>query len=316
MATASSGAYAPVGAGAVVAAATHAPLTALMIIFELTNDYKIILPLMIACVIATMLATRLNRASIYTMKLLRRGLDLFKGRTLDVLSHLSVRDAMRDPGGKVSPRDCLIELISLFLENRYNSIFVVDEDDRLLGVIAFDDLRPFISVSGSINQVVIAHDIMHTSDYPVVAPDDGLDAVMRQLGRYRYEVPVVDQGKLVGAILAEDVIDRYNTEMFKREMASSMASSMQDGGRLAPMPGALGLSLAEVPVPSTFIGRSCAELDLRNRYGISILLVKSKAGEDQQDAARAPDAQYVFTDGDTLLAMGNSESVNRLQDIL
>jgi len=315
-ATASSGAYALVGAGAVVAASTHAPLTALMIIFELTNDYKIILPLMISCVIATMLATRLNDASIYTMKLLRRGLDIFKGRTLDVLSDLRVREVMRESDGTTSPASPMIELVSQFIENRYNSLFVVDHEDLLLGIITFDDLRPFITKSGRISQLVIAHDIMHVSNYPMVGPDDGLDSVMRQLGRYRYEVPVVDQGKLVGTILAEDVIDRYNTEMFKREMASSMATSLQEAGGFTPMPGVSGVSLAEITVPSSFIGCSCAELDLRNSYGVTVLLVKSGDGGDQKMAGKAPDARYVFTSEDVFLAMGSPASLNRLRGLL
>ncbi len=315
-ATASSGAYALVGAGAVVAAATHAPLTAFMIIFELTNDYKIILPLMISCVIATMIAARLSDESIYTAKLLRRGLDLFRGRSLNVLSHLKVRDVMRKPEGRASARTPLLELLSLFMVNRYNSIFVVGPDDNLEGIITFDDLRPFLGTPGQVERVIIAYDVMHTSGYPTVGPDDGLDEVMRQLGRYRYEVPVVTDGKLVGTILAEDVIDHYNEEMFKREMASSMATSLEDTGRFTPMPGVAGVSLAEIPVPSAFVGSSCAELDLRNTYGVTVLLVKRETGLDTLGAGRTPDASYVFSNEDILLVMGSPESLAKLQRLL
>jgi CIC family chloride channel protein len=146
--TASSGAYALVGAGAVVAATTHAPLTAFMIISELTGDYKIILPLMISCVLATMLAARLNNASIYTMKLIRRGLDLFKGRSLNVLSHLRASDVMLKPEGLATSQTNLFELLSLFMANQYHSIFVVAEGDRLEGIVNFDDLRPLSGSGG------------------------------------------------------------------------------------------------------------------------------------------------------------------------
>ena len=71
--TASSGAYALVGMGGVVAAATHAPITAIIIIFELTSQYTIILPLMITCIISTLLATALKKGNIYSIKLMRRG---------------------------------------------------------------------------------------------------------------------------------------------------------------------------------------------------------------------------------------------------
>jgi CIC family chloride channel protein len=315
-ATASSGAYALVGAGAVVAATTHAPLTAFMIIFEMTGDYKIIMPLMISCVIATMLAARINNASIYTMKLLRRGQDIFKGRSLNVLSHLRARKVMGQPEGKVGSQANLYELISLFMGNRHNSIFVMGEDDRLEGVVNFDDVRPYLGMTRKAGLAIMAYDIMQTDGYPVVCPDDKLDKVIRQLGNYRYEVPVVSDGILVGAIRIQDVIQQYNNEMFKREMASSMVTSMEDVGRFTPMPGVAGLSLAEIPVPAAFTGRNCAELDLRNTYGVTVLLIKQKREGDPEIVSRVPDAHYEFIDNDQMLVMGSPSDLRRIQEMI
>ncbi|MCK5453125.1 MAG: chloride channel protein, partial [Calditrichia bacterium] len=88
--SATSGAYSLVGMGAVVAGATHAPITAILIIFEMTGDYAIILPLMISAIIATVLTTKLKKESIYTLKLIRRGVDLFRGREVNILKALTV----------------------------------------------------------------------------------------------------------------------------------------------------------------------------------------------------------------------------------
>jgi CIC family chloride channel protein len=88
-ATASSGAYALVTMGAVVAAATHAPITAIIMIFELTQSISIIPPLMAACVVSTLVATYVQRDSIYTMKLRRRGIDLQEEEPRDILRSLS-----------------------------------------------------------------------------------------------------------------------------------------------------------------------------------------------------------------------------------
>lgn len=313
-ATASSGAYALVGAGAVVAATTHAPLTAYMIIFELSNDYKIIMPLMIACVIATMVAARLNPASIYTMKLVRRGLDIYKGRSLNVLRHLRAGDVMHQPQGQVSPRTTLIELLSAFMNNQYTSIFVVEVDGRLAGIVNFDDVRPFFTFRDKSAHTLIAHDIMHTEGYPVVRPDDRLDSVIRQLDRYRFEVPVVEHGQLVGAILSGDVVQRYNNEMSKREMAASVISSVEDTGRFKPLPGVADLGLAEVPVPARFVGYSCEALDLRNRFGVTVLLVKKQEAGDAEIEGRVPDGRYTFAADDVLLVMGSSDDLRKLEN--
>ena len=122
--TGSPGAYALVGMGAVVAAGTHAPITAIVMIFELTGDYKIILPLMISCIIATLLATRLQKASIYTLKLLRRGVDIRGGLSTNVLGHLHARDAMRTDYAEVGRADELMPVISRFVEQPGDTVMV------------------------------------------------------------------------------------------------------------------------------------------------------------------------------------------------
>ena len=315
-ATASPGAYALVGMGGLVAATTHAPITAFMIIFELTNDYAIILPLMITCVIATLFARRLDEASIYTMKLIRRGTSMFRGKSLNVLDHLKVRDVMREDISAVGADAHLMALLSTFATNPLDTIFVIDDDRHLLGVVTIDDLRPLMSDTASLDPVVIAHDVMRVRDYPTVRPEHGLDEVMRQLGRYRFEVPVLDQGKLVGTIWPEDVISRYNTEVAKREMAETMATSVSETGRFTTMPGVRGMGIAEIPVPTAFVGRSCAELGIRKKYGVTVLLVKRRVGADHEIIDHLPDADLVFDAGDTLLTLGPTERLRQMERML
>lgn len=314
-ATASSGAYALVGAGAVVAAATHAPLTAFMIIFELTNDYKIIMPLMIACVIATLLATRLSEASIYTRKLLRRGLDVFRGRTLNVLHGSRVRDNMRETGNIVAPNVHLTDLAAHFLGDPHESIYVVDGEGRYLGIITFDDMKPFLASPEGLDRVVIALDVMRMGDFPTVDPETRLDLVMRQFGSCKHDIPVVGDGRLLGVVHRQDVIDRYNAEVFKAEMASSMAGSL-DGSASSPIPGVANMALAEIPVPASFTGRTCGDLDLRNRFGVTLIMVRQQTEGGHEIVNQIPDAAFEFEDGDVLLAVGTPDRLKALQNLL
>src|SRR5690606_18700572 len=97
------GAYALAGMGAVVAGTTRAPITAILVIFELTGDYDLILPLMASCIVSTLLCEKLGRESIYTMKLIRRGVDLHAGKELNVLRSLRVRGEMSGAAETVPP---------------------------------------------------------------------------------------------------------------------------------------------------------------------------------------------------------------------
>jgi CIC family chloride channel protein len=309
----SPGAYALVGMGAVVAAGTHAPITAIVMIFELTGDYKIILPLMISCIIATLLATRLQTASIYTLKLLRRGVDIRGGLSANVLGHLTARDAMRTEYAEVGRADQLMPVISRFVERPGDSVLVTDNDQRLLGVITVDDIRPLMSDPESVRGLVIAEDMMRTDGFPVFTPADPLDEVMRRFGQYRFMAPVVDDGRLVGALWPQDVIESYNAEILKRDMASTMAATVGNAPRTRALPGVRGMSMAEVPAPASFFGRSLGSLDIRNRFGVSLLLIRRQGDDGEQIVDELPDADSVFQEGDVMLVLGNEDRISRFE---
>lgn len=299
--------------GAVVAAGTHAPITAILIIFELTSDYKIILPLMISCIISTLLATQIQRSSIYTLKLLRRGIDFSGGRTINVLAHVKAWEVTRDDAVTVEPTDRLMPVITRFLDNPGTTVFVVDQSDRLQGVITINEIRPILADLDTLQPLLIAADLMKTSDYPTFREDDALDEVMRRFGTYRFEAAVLKDGRLVGSIRPEDVIQRYNAELFKRDMASYMSSSLSGARSLSAIPGVRGMSMSEIPVPPSFVSRSIAELDVRKRFNVTILLIKRHVEGSGELVNQLPDARFVLMEGDILLMMGEDRQLRRLE---
>jgi len=311
-ATGGPGTYALVGMGAVVAAATHAPLTAIVIIFELTGDYKIMLPLMTSSVLATLLATRLAPGSIYTLKLLRRGVDLRGGQDVRVLRHVPVREQMRTDVVTVEPHTPLMPLVSTVVDHPGSSVFVVDAERRLLGVITAPQMRAILANAAAFEPLLIARDVMQETGVPTVRPDDSLADVMQFLSNYRGEVPVVQDGRLVGVVWPEDVIKRYHAELSRRDLAASMASAMRSGPRLERLPAAAGLSVAEVAVPPQFVGRSLGELDVRKRYGVTVLLIRRPGDRAEPADGVAPDARYVFRPDDVILIMGSDSAIRRL----
>jgi CIC family chloride channel protein len=311
--TGTAGAYALVGMGAVVAAGTHAPITAIVIIFELTSDYKIILPLMISCILATLLAMQLQKASIYTMKLLRRGFDISGGQSINVLAHLKAEDVLREETATVAPEEPLMPVITRFMENPGVTVFVVDHSDRLHGVITVNEIRPIMDDLEAVQQLLIARDLMRESDFPVFTREDRLDEVMLRFGNYRFEAPVVEDGKLVGTIWPQDVIQRYNAEVFKRDMASSMSTTMTRSPVPYAIPGIHGMSMVEINVPAEFVGRTVAEVDVRGRFDTTILLLKRRTGDDGEFIHEIPEARSVLREGDVMLVMGREENLRRLE---
>ncbi|MHC4448229.1 MAG: TrkA C-terminal domain-containing protein, partial [Planctomycetota bacterium] len=138
--------------------------------------------------------------------------------------------------------------------------------------------------------------------FPKVTPDDSLADVMRFLGTFRGEVPVLEEGRLAGMIWPEDVIQRYNTEVFKRDMAGSMATAVTPEGDVGPIAAAADAVVAEVPVPQPFIGRTIRDLNIRQHYHASVLMIKQVA-EGEEHLNTEPEPDYAFQDGDIMLVL-------------
>ncbi|MCB2205298.1 chloride channel protein [bacterium] len=321
--SASSGAYSLVGMGAVVAGATHAPITAILIIFEMTNDYKIILPLMIASIIATVFTTKMSRESIYTLKLLRKGIDLFAGRDVNLLRHHRVRDVLRRDENIILNSTSLPALLQTMLDGKHEEYFVVDQNDSLQGVITLQQAKEFIADRDIPPELVIASDLMRTN-VECLQPDDNLDLVMHQFGRIdSRQLPVVENEKnrkLLGRVRAKDVIDMYNKEIFKKDLAGGMHSIVSGMERGRTIDVFETHQIVETKVPDQFIGKTIKELDVRNRYGVQLILIRKEAETGAMDSVdpaerqgTIPDADYVFEEGDDVLLLGEKESIERFR---
>jgi CIC family chloride channel protein len=171
------GAYGLVGMGAVFAAAARAPITAVLIIFALTGDYRIILPLMIAIVLATALANRLSADTIYTLKLRRRGIDIGAVPAANPMMQITVGEAMGKMPAPLTPEAKLPAIVARLSGGETDPLPVIDSDGTLLGVIGAVDVEQVMA--GERGQITAARLVRAA---PVLRADDSLDAAVRTLG--------------------------------------------------------------------------------------------------------------------------------------
>ncbi|MBI4879570.1 MAG: chloride channel protein [Planctomycetes bacterium] len=317
--TAVSSAYALVGMGAVVAAATQAPITAILIIFELTSSYQLILPLMASCIIATLVAQSLKPETIYTMKLIRRGVDIRRGREVNVLRSLRVRDAMTERAARVPPAETFGRLLSRIADEPAAYYYVVTDGGQLRGVIGLSDVSASIPDAGLLTNLLLAEDIAR-DDVPTVNMDDDLDTVMRIFdGLDREELPVVDEGsgRLLGVISRRHLVEGYNRELMKRDMVSGIGTSVQAAAKSGQaMRLGDGFAMVEMDAPGEFIGLTIRELDVRRRYGVEILLIRKAPGTQALRAREVvPVADEAIGRGDRLVVVGQDEALVRLQKL-
>jgi CIC family chloride channel protein len=312
--TAGSGAYALVTMGAVVAATTHAPITAIVMIFELTKDIAIIPPLMAACVISTLVATFLKHDSIYTLKLRRRGIDVFAEEEPNVLKTLFVGELVdRDP--EVVKRSATFaEVLELVVRSSHSEFFVVDDDRRLLGSISLSALRRLVLEQDSFRHLVVAADLVG-ADQPKVTENDDLDLALRLMApAHLGELAVVDDGgHLVGCIDQRSVIEAYNREVLRRDLAGAVVSSVTQAARGKRVELGEGYLVAEMQAPRALVGRTLRELDLRSRMGLEVLLLRRRRPAADEPAIHLPRADDRIEEGDVIAVAGAKAAIDRLE---
>ena len=206
---ASPGAYAMVGMAACFAAATHAPMTAILILFEMTYDYQIILPVMTATVIASLVSRSLRAETIYTLKLIRRGIVLRPRLALDVLSQVPVEEAMTKRVRTIKETFTLDRITRLIEQSPHTGFPVVNEYNDVVGLITYTELhRALEHPSQQAGQPLAAKDIMRKQP-PKVHPETPLQKAMNLMEEHQVDrLPVVDPDdprRLMGIVTKADV---------------------------------------------------------------------------------------------------------------
>ncbi|HEY6470433.1 MAG TPA: chloride channel protein, partial [Candidatus Dormibacteraeota bacterium] len=217
-AVAPAGAYGLVGMGAVFAGAARAPITAVIIIFELTGDYTIILPLMVAIVAAAGLSSLLSKDTIYTLKLRRRGIDILRTRGANLMRDLRVRDAMQPLPKPLDAATPLDEMVGRFARRDVAALPVVDADGDYRGVVTAEDVETAL---GEGTADVTAGGLATRASG--IASDAPLDtALTRFVQQGTAALPVLepDGSTLVGWLTQRDILVAYHARLETRPAAT------------------------------------------------------------------------------------------------
>jgi CIC family chloride channel protein len=225
--TADPGAYAAVGIGAFLAAATHSPLTAIFLLFEMTGNYLIIVPIMLSSIIGTAVAARLYHDSIDTVDFSREGIDIHEGRETAIMKSILVGKAITEEVDFISESANINQLLEIFRIAKGSFYFpVIDDTGRMCGVISMQDVKGILHdkelrLSNTVGNIC-------TRDVIALTPDDTLyNAMMLFDVKGIEEIPVVespDDKWVLGMLKRRDVITAYNHEVIKKGISEKTAS--------------------------------------------------------------------------------------------
>lgn len=308
------GAFALVGMAAVFSAAARAPLTAILIAFELTGDYGLVLPLMLSAGIAIVVAERIQPLSVYTRPLRKEGIVYAEPEDIDIMQTVKVGEIMTADPDSVSADVTLPELQVTFRRTGHHGFPVVDPDDptRLLGIVTLTDLTrttgqhasDLMAQPASIRELC-AGDIC-THRVSTVTPDDPVFRALRRMAALNVgRLPVVDaedHSRLIGLVRRADIVQAY-----QRAVTRNLAAQQREQSRLRNLGGTHFVDL-RVKTGAPAAGQAVRDVDWPER---TILISVSRRGDlimPHGDTRLEPD--------DEVTVLTGSEETSAVRELL
>jgi CBS domain-containing protein len=263
---------------------------------------------MLSCIVATVLASRLNDTSIYTIKLVRQGRRLRSSSEAELMRSTKVRRILRPFPETMPPELPISEVFRKSLDGSMIHQYVVDQRDRLLGVITLRRLKNLFGEEGVDEAPLVAADVMK-SPVTAVTLDDTLETAMAHISRMDVEMlPVVDADfKLVGCITRHDIMVFFEYEILKDHQLGMkfVMREQPEEAEFIELPE--GHAVAVVEVTRFLEGKTLRELDLRATAGLNVVGVRRRTAEGI--VRLAPDPGRPFQLGELLVVVGDGKAI-------
>jgi CIC family chloride channel protein len=301
------GAFALVGMAAFFSGAAHSPITAIMILFEMTGDYNIILPLMLATVLSTIISRMLSKESIYTLKLTRRGVHLESGTDIDVMQGITVGEVMDNDICPVGLSLGLKELTEKLYRDHKNGFIVLDDKGKLFGVATLSDLEKVLP-SGSQEDKTVA-DIATREGLIVTYADEPMWKALKLLVRHDVStLPVVlreDPQEVIGLIGRGNIVRAYRHAIAKRAEYQNKAELLKLGKL-----NEANFSKVEIPASSPLVGKQIRNINLPE----SSLIVSIRRKNSRK--LTVAHGYTPIREGDQLIIFAEDKSIELVNNLL
>lgn len=315
------GAYAVVGMSAMVAGTTHAPITAFLVIFEMTADYQLILPIMMCSIVASFVSSSLKRDSIYTLKLSRRGVDLSRGMEVSIMQMTKARDVMTQEMVVFDQRVHFNKILEKVVHANEFMYYVVDSDGTYRGSFSVHDLKEVIHEQ-ILADLVVADDLIPYTSSPCVYLDSSLADCMKKLILHAFEeLPVCVSAqnlKLVGKISRHDIINVYNREILKQDavglkfIQAKLPESAPTQSYVSLPP---GIEIHVYTIDDHLVGKTLHELEVRQKYNVSVVSINRRNEHGVYEVvSAAPDLS--LQKSDQLITIGEKNCHYNMQQSL
>lgn len=312
--TGAAGAYGVVGMGAVVAAIAHAPITMTLMLFEMTRNYEVILPMILTLSLAGLVAARLDPESLYVAKLTHSGIKVERGREGLVMQDLSVREVMRHSEWTSAAADASVrEVVAVFAKEGARHVYLLNDEGRFAGAVSLPTIQRHLHHPP---QGLPALTLAKQGMRPLRADTPLADTLSEFVRLDLDELPVVDEREHLIAVLHErDIVHAFYAEVLRKDALMAHVEHGAAGDRhhdVVDLPE--GFAVDTVAVTGQLVGRTLRELRLPSRYHVNVVALRV-LNPLTGDHARLPvQIDRPLGEGDLIVVTGPAERVAALQE--
>lgn len=313
--------YILVGMGASLAGINSIPITAILMIFEMSREYTIMLPLMLSVIISSTIVQIVLKGTVHQKTLERQGFHLMNGRETNVLKSIYVDEIMQNDAILLHTNTSLNLVVAKLMESPHHKIYTVDDNGNLVGSITETEIRPLITEFESLKYTLIASDISRTK-INKIRSDNDLDHALKLLTKQDVdELPVVspeNEFYVIGTISRQDILSAYNKESIKHNLAEGLSKEINtlDKDHISKI--ADGYLIVEKKPSKEFVGKNLKELRFRNKYGLEILMIKKSdkifSDTNSENKLVMPGPDYIIEESDILVLFGTNEKIEKITE--
>ena len=273
---------------------------------------------MVTVVISTILSSKLSGESIYTLKLVLRNIHLKEGTASNIMESIFIKDVYSSEYDSINISDNFNEVVNKVVHGRGRKFPVVNNQNELVGIILTETIKDSLFEKDSLKDLLIASDLLSTN-FDKITLSDNCQLALDKMKHHDYDglavVESPDSNKLIGMVWRKDIQGEYDKEVERRDISSSLASKISMKGEETSVHFLEGYMVAEISPPGSFIGHSIRELNIRAKYGVDILSIKTRKGSAESVKA-IPDPNHIIEKDELLVIAGESKNINVIKHLV
>ncbi len=303
--------------GAFLAGIHSIPITAILMIFELTRDYSFILPLMMSVIISSLVMHVIFKKSIYLSQIDSEFDYSTYNPISKALDNIFVRDLSLKSCTIVRENETLESLMKKFIENKTSHLYLIDSNNKIIGIIFENEVKSLLFELNNLNNVLVAKDLSNPLKISVLENDKLANAfhLMNRFGMN--ELLVVDSKNQyhLGTISYSDVQKQLSLEYFKNDLTRNISSEFSKIKSHSKVNVFDDYFISEIKIPDSFIGKSLSQLGFREKFRLEVILIKKEIIESDNitnTKILESDPKYVFNENDSLVVFGKKKFIDLL----